>query len=326
MLRRVRVWVVLVALGLVAGVLSVQPASAQASSAPSSGRTVDPQDVPPLVSAKRDLAGELNTPAAGVDTDGRATRPDPDDTKPIDEVVGLRSEGSETYTTKSTMKVTKFFAEPRWYKDPAGGWRRVNNNVVADSSRPGVLKNTGAAWSTTFDVAGSGVDVQVGGQDVRLHIVGDPTVAPVKDPKDSTVVWYRGIRPGVDLKYQISATGIEESYVVSTRAALAAGGFASGLESVGGLVPDATDAASRDFDWDGNGKSAFDGDTDGPKVRIANPIVVDSAGAPVVPRRRPGCVGHRYGVEGRPDATHTSGGRERRSHRGGDIRPIRSSR
>ncbi len=196
--------------------------------------------------------------------------------------MGLRSEGSETYSTNSQMKVTKFYSEPRWYKDSAGGWQRVNNNVVADPVRPGVFKNAGAAWTATFDVAGNGVDLQVGGQDVRLHIVGDPTVAPEKDPKDSTVVWYRGIRAGVDLKYQISATGIEESYVVATREALAAGGFASGFESAGGLVPDSKIAGSRDFDWDGNGKTAFDGDTDGPKVRIDPPTVADSSGMPLV--------------------------------------------
>jgi RHS repeat-associated protein len=282
MSRHGRVVVLLVALAVVAGDVVVLPGVVSAAPTASPGKVRDPEPVPGLESAPRDLAGELNTPVAGVDASGGGARvKDPDANAPVDEVVGLRSEGSETWTTRSGNKVTKFFGEPKWYRDAAGAWQRVDTEVVEDPSRPGVFRNAGADWTATFEVAGSGVGLSTAGRDMRFRIVGDPSVAPEKDPSDPSVVWYRNIRPGVDLQYLVSAWGLEESWVVHDRAALAAGGFVSGFESEGRLVPDETFAGARSLDWNADGRSALDGEADGPKVRILPPVVTDVKGRPL---------------------------------------------
>jgi RHS repeat-associated protein len=237
-----------------------------------------------LKSEPRDFAGELDTPTTGVSVDDRqgAQAGSPAEQRKVSELTQMRTEGSETWLTASGAKVTELLSEPKWYRDANGTWQRVDPHIVASPDTPGGFELAGNSWHATFGVSGQGVAVQVEDRSLQMQVRGRTDVKPEVDPTDDTIIWYRDIWPGVDARYRVTPSGLNEDFVVKSPAGFAAAkGFAVGLTSEGGLIPDREHPGEFVFDWDGNGKSAFDGDTDGPKIRVPAPSVTDATGRPL---------------------------------------------
>jgi YD repeat-containing protein len=109
--------------------------------------------------------------------------------------------------------------------------------------------------------------------------LGREGVRPELDAKDATVVWLRDVWLGVDARYTLSASGVKEEFVVASPEALVQPGvFTSTLSAEGVLVGDRRRAGGLVLDWNGDGRTAVDGDGDGPKVSIDPPVVVTAKG------------------------------------------------
>ncbi len=141
----------------------------------------------------------------------------PGEDRPVRELGEMRSEGAETWLLESGLKQTELFMEPKWFRGPEGGWVEVDPKleVVADA-KDGSVAAAGVGFSARFGVSGQGVSLGFEGRELRFVPRGRGDVVPEIDGKDSTVLWYRGIAPGVDLRYRVTATGLKEDFVVAT--------------------------------------------------------------------------------------------------------------
>ncbi|MDQ2700169.1 MAG: PA14 domain-containing protein, partial [Actinomycetota bacterium] len=137
------------------------------------------------------------------------------------------------------------------------------------------------------------------GREWRIRVDGAADVSPVLDERDGRIVWYRGVRDGVDVRYTLSATGVKEDFVVHSPEALkASGDFGVDLVSDAPLVRDETFAGALAWDWDGDGATGWQGKGDGPLVRLPAPVVTDSSDAPLVDVRSRFVVSDARPVEG----------------------------
>lgn len=283
------------------GWLSVSPAAASpvtetAAMLPTErGEKGDPG---PLESVERDFAAEFPSgrvessvanveegadgevdgsgPAGGSGVVPRSDRL-PSDEKRLGEVVEKRTATSETYALDGGGFVTDISLIPKRYRDADGEWAPVDNRVVPDRERDGVLRNAGAAWSVRFGVSGDGVSYEIDGKQFGFKLKGAADVEPVVDENDPTVVWYREIWPGVDVSYRVSEMAVKEDFHVASRDALkAAGGFPSEWTSSGRLIEDEVLAGGLRVDWDGDGKAPLDDAA--PKVSIEPVSVQDASG------------------------------------------------
>ncbi len=242
-------------------------------------------DVAPLpMSEPRDLAGELAVdgvmPSAGGGRAGEAVA-QPDEGERVRELVESRSEGSETFLLESGQRETEFFLAPKWFRGADGAWSEVDPRVErAADVKDGGLIAAGVGFSARFGVSGEGVSLGFEGRDLRFRPQGRADVVPELDGKDPAVVWYRDVWPEVDVRYTVTATGLKEDFVVGSAAGFDTPGvFVVDVESEGAIVPDPARPQSLVWDWNGDGKSSWDGDKDGPKVRVPEPSVVDAKGS-----------------------------------------------
>ncbi|MFN7147898.1 MAG: PA14 domain-containing protein [Microthrixaceae bacterium] len=178
------------------------------------------------------------------------------------------------------MKQTELFMEPKWFRAPGGGWAEVDPKLeVAAGAKDGRVSAVGVGFSATFGPSGEGVSLGFEGRELRFVPRGRSDVAPELDGKDPAVLWYRGIAPGVDLRYRVTATGLKEDFVVANADGFADPSvFVTDIESEGALIADPERPGSLVLDWDGDGRSAWAGDDDGPKVRIPEPVVSNTTG------------------------------------------------
>lgn len=241
-----------------------------------------PTDPSPLESGTRDLARELDLPASQVgapagevsDGGGRVAGED----ERVREQVGLRSEGSETYLLESGLRQSEFFPEPRWYRTGKGDWAKVDPKVEADRQQSGTLSSTGAGWRAEF--TSSGVSISFEGRTYALAVKGtNGEVRPELDATDDTAVWYRDVWPDVDVRYRVSATGLKEDFIVkSPEGFRAAGSFPVEVTSEGRLIADPHVPGGYLLDWDGDGKTAVDDASEGPRFELPPPVVADATG------------------------------------------------
>lgn len=254
-------------------------------------------------SEPRDLAGELSVDVPMSDAElppGAVT-----EEKRLDELVQLRSEGSETWRLESGRNVTEFFSTPKWFRDSRGGWSEVDPAVVAGKGETvagvaALVMSTGVGFTVGFGVSGQGVGFVAEGREWRARVVdGASDVVPEIDRDDDQVVWYRGVREGVDVRYTLSATGVKEDFIVATPEALeASGDFGVEVVTGGVLIPDATFAGGFAVDWDGDGATGWQGKVDGPLVRLPAPLVTDSSEKPLTDVRSRFVVSERREVAG----------------------------
>jgi hypothetical protein len=191
---------------------------------PVAGRGVGAIDLPSLASAP---GSEPMSRAPGATFDGPVpplpseppAKPvvDPVRQKPLRELPEQRGERSEVWLNADGTRTLKSFTEVKYF-EAQGKWEPVDNRVISDPSRPGVLKNARNSWSVEFSAVGGdgsgGVTFQVPDQPVvKFGPAEARSVAP-EVVGDGTVVLYRDVWPGIDLRYTVRGNGIKEDAVI----------------------------------------------------------------------------------------------------------------
>ena len=111
-------------------------------------------------------------------------------------------------------------SEPKWFKAVDGRWAAIDVSVAPVEGVAGVVSTRAGPWSATFAPIGpgtGGVLVRAEDGDVlswRPSAVKGPVVPEVSG--DGLMVTYRGVWPGVDLRYRLATVGIAEEMVLTS--------------------------------------------------------------------------------------------------------------
>lgn len=244
-------------------------------------------DVPGLPS---EPLSPVEKPAA-VERDLQLLNPDPSAVV-VGEVVEKRSAFAQTFVRSDGLEQVEVSSEPVAFPTPKG-FELIDTSVGPVEGRPEVLAASRNVFAVEFGDSAAGVTwVLPSGKRVRsVPLAFDGAapvgvVAPEVDPENGSVVWYRQVWPGLDLRYTVMATGVRED-VVYTRAP-------SGSSAVSFRV----EGAELDPVWETPGVDApvadAPGKAAGPPEEVASPaasLVLDAetaqadvAAAPGQPR------------------------------------------
>jgi RHS repeat-associated protein len=134
-------------------------------------------------------------------------------------------------------------AVPLHFRDPSkgGAWSDVDSSLVSDPSRPGWLRSKANSWVARFGPTPSvEIDSASGGVQTMAPVGGAAVAAVVGT--DGVSVIYPGVWPNVDLRYSVSATGVEEDIMVDGPPGRTSFDFTTGTTSYslaagGGMTP-----------------------------------------------------------------------------------------
>lgn len=110
--------------------------------------------------------------------------------------------------------------QPKWFLDPVtSSWSEVDVGLVPVDGAEGSFRTANAPWSAVFsplDAGAGGVVVTSGVGDVLSWRPSGVVerIVPVVDVELNTVT-YRGVWPGVDLRYVVSLVGVREELVLA---------------------------------------------------------------------------------------------------------------
>ena len=111
-------------------------------------------------------------------------------------------------------------SEPKWFKAVDGRWAAIDVSVAPVEGVAGVVSTRAGPWSATFAPIGPGTGgVLVRAEDgdvLSWRPSGVKGLVAPKVSEDGLVVTYRGVWPGVDLRYRLSTVGIAEEMVLTS--------------------------------------------------------------------------------------------------------------
>jgi RHS repeat-associated protein len=144
---------------------------------------------------------------------------DPDATK-VRERVADRTATSSTWEMSDGTLSVEQSPVPVHYDAGGGRFERIDTSVVTEARRGERLVSDRNAFAVTFGRSDEGVTLRLpSGREKTSRPLGldglaPAVVSPVVDSADDSVVWYRGVWPGVDLRYTVSAVGLAEDVVL----------------------------------------------------------------------------------------------------------------
>jgi hypothetical protein len=182
------------------------------------------------------------------------------------ENVAARTQTMKVFDNPDGSHVAEISTEPLHFRDPSkgGAWSDIDPTLTTDASRPGWYRTTANSWKAWFGPTPSvEIDLASGGVQT-MSPVGGAAVAPVLG-SDGLSVTYPSVWPNVDLRYVVSASGVEEDIVVNGPPGRSSFDFATGSTSYAVAA--------------GGGMSPVGAASDA--LPFAAPVVRDSTGVPV---------------------------------------------
>ncbi|MEO3799389.1 DNRLRE domain-containing protein [Nonomuraea sp. B1E8] len=135
--------------------------------------------------------------------------------KRVKELKGKRSRFASVYELEDGRVQAEISAQPAHYLDAKGDWRPIDTRIKEMSQDGFVHGNDSNGFSTRFgDDSGKLMQVSLGERRLTLGLPGQerqltPTV------EGSTVTYPGALGEGVDLVYELSASGVKESIVLA---------------------------------------------------------------------------------------------------------------
>jgi RHS repeat-associated protein len=151
------------------------------------------------------------------------------------DVAGLRTATSDTWQSSNGLYTTRVFDSPINYRDSSGGWKPIDNSLVADpAAGSGAVQNQANSWKVRLPgQLGSGVvSVTEGGETVGFDAKGASASKLTVSGADGT---YANAYPGADLHYSARSDLIKESIVL--RSASAPSSYTFPLHLPAGITP-----------------------------------------------------------------------------------------
>lgn len=174
-----------------------------------------------------------------------------------------RTANTKTFENPDGTQSRQVASVPIHYWD-GSGWQDIDDTIVADSARPGVLRNKANGFVARFAPLGQGVSLDADGASFVMKPRGAAaTVRPAVESDGS--VLYQNAWPGVDLRYRVQNDRVKEEIVVRHVPATNTFGFT--------IIGDAVTSSA-------DGALSFAGPLAG-KWQIVPPVVLDRNGAAV---------------------------------------------
>ena len=172
--------------------------------------------------------------AAVIGSASLAFASEPDPASPDEaEVEALRTANSSTTELPDGTLQAEIYTEPIHFQASSGEWEEIESELVP-SAEPGyALENEANSFTAYFpsDLAQEPVRVEgPGGESVSYALEG----ASGTPEADGETVTYEEAKPGIDLSYRMTPTGVEELIVLKTPAA--ADSYSFDLETGPGLA------------------------------------------------------------------------------------------
>ncbi|MFD2767565.1 LamG-like jellyroll fold domain-containing protein [Micromonospora eburnea] len=129
------------------------------------------------------------------------------------EVLGRRTESSQTFARPEGGYTTEQYLVPRWAHRPDGSWTDVDTTLTTAAN--GTITAKAGVLPVTFSPGGSGpaATVRDGAKTLSITWPGGPLPAPTLAGDTAT---YPEVLPGVDLALTATATGFSEVLVVKS--------------------------------------------------------------------------------------------------------------
>jgi RHS repeat-associated protein len=234
LLSRTRVRVItssFLSIAMAAMALPAIPATAES-------RRIEPHEVPLLRSESPQRPSSRAIEPGISQTQSQRELADP--TAPVEELVGRRDANTRVFRNENGSLTVDAYTTPIHYRT-SHGWQPIDNALAQDAERPGWLKTDGNEWTTAFGPAEEGLALRTDAGTVSMSPVrseqaasssGNPVIlkSPVQRteprtaqdvkvndaiPEPSTVS-YSDVWPGVDVRYEVRASGIKEDISISS--------------------------------------------------------------------------------------------------------------
>ena len=147
--------------------------------------------------------------------------PDPEATVG-EELVERRSSHSRIYARSDGLVEVRVSPEPVAYESDDGNFELIDT-TVRESGDGGLVADRNS-FVVRFGGSDSGVELELpSGRVITSVPVGldgvepDGVVVPEVDEADPSLVWYRDVWPGVDLRYRVGVSGLSEDVVFQRR-------------------------------------------------------------------------------------------------------------
>ncbi|HEX8182198.1 MAG TPA: PA14 domain-containing protein [Candidatus Saccharimonadales bacterium] len=127
-----------------------------------------------------------------------------------------RSPTQKTFLNKDGSKTVEQSVLPTSYQKD-GKWQDIDMTLEKDKSK-NEWKTKANKWQVTFKklTETEGVNVKQGNQTAKLTPIGGKDSEPeVSDSGSDQIVTYKNVWPGVDVKYEVNASELKESIVIS---------------------------------------------------------------------------------------------------------------
>ena len=147
----------------------------------------------------------------------------------LGEVVERRSAHGRVWARSDGQFEAEISADPVAFRSAKGGFELIDSTVTADAKRSGWLRSGANAWGVEFGPSDVGMVLRTAsGKELKSRaalfggLAPAGVVTPVVDTEDASVVWYRGVWDGVDLRYRVSASSVAEDVVLTKRPSVSA--------------------------------------------------------------------------------------------------------
>ena len=179
------------------------------------------------------------------------------------ELVELRTATSKTWQMADGSRTLYAFTAPIHYQDTDGTWREIDTTLVP-ATESGYGRSVVKNWfrSHLADNAQGRQTVQIG--DVTFSFSAEAAVASQGVVAGSAIT-YPDAWPGVDLRYEVTQTGLKEELVLERTPSVQEFRF---IVRAGGLRPSA----------DGTGDIAFADSSGATRVVLLRPVMSDARG------------------------------------------------
>ncbi|GAA3710162.1 hypothetical protein GCM10022224_089580 [Nonomuraea antimicrobica] len=133
----------------------------------------------------------------------------------VKELKAQRSRFASVYELEDGRLQAEVSARPTHYRDGRGDWQPIDTGVKEVSQDGFVHGNDTNGFTSRFgDTTGKLMRVELGGQRLTLGLPGEARQVTPK-VKDATVTYPNALGEGVDLVYEVDATGVKESIVLA---------------------------------------------------------------------------------------------------------------
>ncbi|HEX2161973.1 MAG TPA: RHS repeat-associated core domain-containing protein [Thermoleophilaceae bacterium] len=210
---------------------------------------------------------------AAPDRDGRGASGAAGPTKPDggggvasvagDELAHLRTRDSRTFVHESGSRVTHLYQGAVNFRDGAGNWRPIDNELVPSAADPDSFQNAANRYRLSLprDVGRDPVRMSAGGDWVDFSLRDAAGAATV----DGSVATYRDVREGMALAYTATADGVKEEIRLDS------------LSAARDLVFDMRVGAGLTADMRSDGGVDVRGEDGRTRFVVAPPFMIDSA-------------------------------------------------